>query len=494
MSDTLLPASHTAREPHYLDVAQRIQDDIGNGALRPGARIPSVREMSRQTQRSVTTVLRAYEHLEACGAIESRPRSGYFVRSALVAAEPPPRTAAVLSGPPSLISTDLVSTVLSTLNQPDFFSFGHTVPAQALAPVAQLNRIARNLINTAPNLTVPYLMSPGYEKLRQQIAARLSAHRVATEPDDVIITSGALEAINLGIRMLTRPGDTILMESPTFYGLLQAAEEHGLRVIELPNDPQRGIDPDDLRRAVQRHRIACALLVQNFNNPTGSLMPEDAKREVVRTLNHAGIPLIEDDIYGELGFASGRATPLKAYDEADLVLYCSSVSKTVSSGLRVGWIASRRHARELTRRKFTLNCAAPSLSQVIVSRYLESGGHERHLRKVRTMLWQSIERFTATIQHCFPEGTRIARPQGGFVLWLELPRTVDAVTLFQAAARERVAICPGPLFSASGQYAHHIRLNCALPWTPQTEQALQTLGRVACALARLPAAAPYSVA
>lgn len=479
--------SAAARGHHYLEVARRLESEIAAGGLRPGDRIPSVREMSRLTGRSVTTVLRAYEQLEACGTLESRPRSGYFVRGA-VAAEPVPRVVDIAPGPPSLISTDLVSDVIDTIGQPDFLRFGHTTLDPALTPAAGLNRIARRLLAEEPELALPYLMAPGYERLRQQIAGRLVGSGVAIGAEDLVITSGALEAVNLCVRALTRPGDTILMEAPTFYGLLQIADEHGLRVLEVPNDPVRGIDPDDVRRVVQRHRIACALFVQNFNNPTGSLIPDEAKREVVRTLNHRGIPLIEDDLYGELGFSAGRATPLKAFDESDGVLYCSSVSKTLAPGLRVGWIASRRHARELTRRKFTLSCATASLPQLILSRYLESGGYERHLRGLRAALWQSVQRFSEAVLRSFPEGTRVARPQGGFVLWVELPAPVDALELFRAAAAQRISICPGPLFSATGQYAHHIRLNCGMPWTPAVEAGLQRLGRIAGTLARRRAA------
>lgn len=478
----VFPPTAQAVDPHYVAVARLLEAEIAHGVLRPGDRIASLREMSRRTGRSVTTVLRAYEHLEACGVIESRPRSGFFVRAP--AATVPTRPPQALSGLPSLVSTELVSTVLEVLNRPDLINFGYSIPAPVMAPVSALARVTRNLLSERPDLAVPYLMSPGYERLRRQIAARLNSHGARVACDDVIITNGAMEAIHLGIGMLTRPGDTLLMESPTFYGLWQVAEEHGLRVVELPNDPLRGIDPEDVRRAVRRHRVACALLVQNFNNPTGSLMPEAAKREVVSILNQYGIALIEDDIYGELGFSAGRATPLKSYDETDGVLYCGSLSKTLSSGLRVGWIVNARHARELTRRKFTLSCATASLPQLIASRYLETGGYERHLRSLRAALWTSVQRFAEVVLDSFPDGTALLLPQGGFVLWVELPSQVDAMRLFELAAREHVAICPGPLFSGTGQYAHHIRLNCALPWSPVVEQGLRRLGFIARGLAR----------
>lgn len=469
------------REPHYAAVAQQLLAQIGSGGLRPGDRLPSVRELARQTGRSITTVLRAYEHLEALGAIGSRPRSGYFV-SAASKARPLPQTLQAPSGPPSLISGELVADFLQArIGGP--LRFGDSVPEPSLLPVASLNRVARQLLRDEPELAIPYQMSPGYQRLREQLAGRLAALGAEVAADDIVITTGGMEAINLCLRALTRAGDTLLMEAPTFYGLLQAAEEHGLRVVELPNDPLTGIDPDDVRRAVGRHRIAAALFVQNFNNPTGSLMPDEAKREVVRTLNAAGIPLIEDDVYGELGFVAGRATPLKVYDEADLVLHCGSFSKTLSPGFRVGAIASRRYARELTRRKFTLSCATASLPQMIVSRYLETGGYERHLRGLRASLARSIARISEAVLQAFPDGTSVSRPQGGFVLWIELPGTVDAVQMFRRAAQAGIAIRPGTLFSANAQYAHHIRLNCAMPWNATVADGIATLGRFAHALA-----------
>ncbi|MGH8446140.1 MAG: PLP-dependent aminotransferase family protein [Solimonas sp.] len=476
------PLELDARDPYYAAVAQQLLAQIASGGLRPGDRLPSVRELARQTGRSITTVLRAYEHLEALGAIASRPRSGYFVSAGRFAQSLPQTLAAPAGGAPSLISGDLVSAFLEARSAGPL-TFGDSVPVPALLPVASLNRVARQLLRDEPDLAMPYMMSPGLQRLRQQLAGRLAGHGAAVAADDIVITSGGMEAINLCLRALTRAGDTLLMEAPTFYGLLQAAEEHGLRIVELPNDPLRGIDPDDVRRAVSRHRIAAALLVQNFNNPTGSLLPEDAKREVVRTLNGAGIPLIEDDVYGELGFVNGRPTPLKAYDEADLVLYCGSFSKTLSPGLRVGWIASHRHARELTRRKFTLSCATASLPQLIASRYLESGGYERHLRGLRANLARSIARISEAVLKDFPAGTSVSRPQGGFVLWIELPKAVDSVEMFRHAAQAGIAIRPGTLFSASAQYAHHIRLNCAMPWSDTVAQGVATLGRIACGLA-----------
>jgi len=481
-SGGLLRSPHT-RDCRYAAVAQQLLAQITSGALRPGDRLPSVRELARQTGRSVTTVLRAYEHLEALGTISARPRSGYFVNvGAGEGGTRLPRTLDVPSGAPSLIAGDLVADFLEAATA-GALNLGDSVPEAALLPVASLKRITRQLLRDDAALAMPYLMSPGLERLRQQLAGRLAAHGVSVSADDVVITTGGMEAINLCLRALTRAGDTLLMEAPTFYGLLQAAEEHGLRVIEVPNDPLRGIDPDDVRRAVSRHRIAAALFVQNFNNPTGSLLPDDAKREVVRTLNARGIPLIEDDVYGELGFAHGRPTPLKAYDEADLVLYCGSFSKTLSPGLRVGWIAGHRHARELRRRKFTLSCASATLPQYIVSRYLDTGSYERHLRTLRAALARSVARMSEAVLQAFPPGTSVSRPQGGFVLWVELPPQVDSVELFRTACQAGISIRPGTLFSASAQYAHHIRLNCALPWNARISEGIATLGRLAQRLA-----------
>ncbi|SEQ26419.1 DNA-binding transcriptional regulator, MocR family, contains an aminotransferase domain [Solimonas aquatica] len=475
--------------PHrYADLAQRLESQIHSGGLRAGDRLPSVRELAGQFQCSISTALRAYEHLEALGLIGSRPRSGYYVQ-AQAATRELPQAIALPQSQPSLISSDLVSTVIDTVSRPGLMPLSYATPAPEFLPAASLNRITRNLIKQQPAQALSYLMSPGLERLRQQIAARMNAAGVEAAAEDIVITNGALEAINLCVRMLTRPGDTLLMESPTYYSLLQVAEEHGLRVVEVANDPTRGVDPEEVRRLVRRHRIDAALLAQNFNNPTGSLMPDAAKRELVQILGSAGIPLIEDDVYGELGFNGQRATPLKSFDTDDRVLYCSSFSKTLSPGMRLGWVLSRRHRRELARRKFTASCAAASLPQLLVSRYLDGGGYERHLRGMRSALARSVARFADVVLREFPAGTSVTRPQGGFVLWVQLPDRIDAMELFAQAAQGGIAISPGTLFSAAGQYQHHIRLNCALPWTPKLEQALCSLGWLAARMLRKSAAA-----
>ncbi|AXQ28630.1 PLP-dependent aminotransferase family protein [Solimonas sp. K1W22B-7] len=470
-------------DPLYETVARRLLAQIDIGALRPGDRVPSVRELSRKTGYSITTALKAYEHLEALGAIESRPRSGYFVRLEPVKARALPQTIEVAQGPASLISTDVISSVLETITRPGQVPLAHASPSAELLPTAALHRLTRSLLRSDPAMATSYLMPPGHAGLRQQIARRLADQRCEVSPEDIVITTGSMEAINLSLRLLCCAGDTILMESPTYSGLLQVAEEMRLRVVELPNHPQHGIDPDDLRRAIRRHRVAAALFVQNFNNPTGSLLPEEAKREVVRTLNGHGVPLIEDDIYGELGYG-GRATPLKAYDEADLVLHCASLSKTLSPGLRVGWVASHRYRRELIRHKFTLSTATNSLSQMAAAAVLESSLYDRHLRTFRVTLARSVARFSEAVLRHFPPQTVVSRPQGGFVLWIELPRNVDGLELFQRAAREHIAVNPGVIFSANGSYQNYLRINCALPWSAQIEQALATLGRIASWMAK----------
>ncbi|HEY0913401.1 MAG TPA: PLP-dependent aminotransferase family protein [Solimonas sp.] len=471
-------------DPLYETVARRLLAQIDVGALRPGDRVPSVRELSRKTGYSITTALKAYEHLEALGAIESRPRSGYFVRLEPAKAQALPQTLEIPPGPASLISADVISSVLETISRPGLVPLAHASPAPELLPVAQLHHLTRRLLREEPNAAVGYMMPPGHAGLRQQIARRLAGQRCEVSPDDIVITTGSLEAINLCLRLLCCAGDTILMESPTYSGLLQVAEEMRLRVVELPNHPQHGIDPDDVRRAIRRHRVTAALFVQNFNNPTGSLLPEEAKRDIVHVLNGHGVPLIEDDIYGELGYACGRATPLKAYDEADMVLHCSSLSKTLSPGLRVGWVASHRWRRELIRHKFTLSTATNSLSQMTAAAFLESSAYDRHLRTLRATLARSVARFSEAVLRHFPPLTAVSRPQGGFVLWIELPRNVDGLELFQRAARERISVNPGVIFSANGSYQNYLRINCALPWTAEIEQALATLGRIATWLAR----------
>jgi DNA-binding transcriptional MocR family regulator len=438
-----------------------------------------VRKLSRQLSVSVSTVVQAYRLLEDRGRIEARPQSGYYVRGRFWQRSDEPAMTR-----PALRSTavnigETAARVLREAYAPGVVPLGAAMHGPELLPIRRLNRIAAAIGRRSPRAGGSYDVAAGCEALRVQVARRSLDAGFAISPDDVITTAGAMEALGFCLRAVARPGDTVAIESPTFYGLLQLLEILGLKALEVPTDPRTGVCPDALAAAIDRKRVAAALLVNNFNNPLGSCVPDDAKRRIVRMLADRGVPLIEDDIYGELAFAAHRPRSARAFDDAgDNVLVCSSFSKTLAPGYRVGWCVPGRWRAEVERIKLFTTIATPSVPQMAIAEFLAGGGYDHHLRRVRRAFERQIARVSDAVFEHFPAGTKLTRPQGGFVLWVELDARADTLRLHEAALAQRIAIAPGAIFSASGKYGNCLRLNCEAPWSATVESAIVTLGRL----------------
>jgi DNA-binding transcriptional MocR family regulator len=300
----------------------------------------------------------------------------------------------------------------------------------------------------------------------------------SVSPEEVVITSGAKEAVYLSIRAVTRPGDTVAIESPAYYALLEVLASLGLRAAEVASHPRHGIDLDHLAAVLAGRRVAAVAMVSNFSNPTGSCMTDEAKRRLVELLEAYDVPLVEDDVYGDLVFHGPRPRAVKAFDRHGLVLYCGSYSKTVSPGLRVGWAIPGRYQNRLELLKLVVNQATAPAPQLAVAAFVESGGFDRHLRRVRRMYADQMEHTIRAVTRCFPAQTRVSRPEGGHVLWVQLPAGVDSMDLHETAALAGIRIAPGPMFSPRGGYRSFIRLNTGFPWRPSIERQIETLGEL----------------
>jgi DNA-binding transcriptional MocR family regulator len=298
-----------------------------------------------------------------------------------------------------------------------------------------------------------------------------------------VVTAGASEALYLALSAVAKPGESVAIESPAYYGTLKALETLGLRAVEVPCRPETGLDLDALERILERQRVAAVLAVPNFSNPMGSLMPEAAKRRLVRMLAERRLPLVEDDIYGDLAFGGGRPPSAKAFDRDGLVLTCSSFSKTLAPGWRVGFILPGRYRDGVLLHKFALNLSTSSAPQRAVARFLDSGAYDRHVRRLRAVVAETAQQMRATVTATFPAGTRVSQPAGGLVLWVELPEAVDALELYDRALDAGVSIVPGHLFGPCGGYQHFIRLSCAHAWTDPVRHAVETVGRIASRMA-----------
>jgi DNA-binding transcriptional MocR family regulator len=355
------------------------------------------------------------------------------------------------------------------------------VPNPALLPVHRLTRILGAVSRSAGARGLAYESPRGAPELRGQIAQRMLDAGCALTPDDVLITDGCTEALGLALRVVCEPGDTVAIESPAYFGLLEILRSLGLRALPLPSHPETGVHLDTLRFALSQMPIKACLLQTTFSNPLGSSMPDEAKEALVALLAEREVPLVEDDIYGDLSFRAGRPCAAKAFDRSGGVILCSSFSKTVSPGYRIGWIAAGRYQPAVERLKMVNTLASATLPQLALAEFLARGGYDHHLRRMRREYAQNRTCMVQAVNQYFPTGTRTSQPEGGQVLWVELPQAVDAMALAERALAHDIALAPGPMFSASGEYGHHVRLNFAT-WSPRVEHALLTLGRLAAEL------------
>ncbi len=450
---------------------------IQDGSLTSGDQLPSVRALSQSRKVSPATVSKAYEALEANGLIESRPRSGYYVRELQTAAKPP-GTSRPSTGSTRLSVSDLVFETLEASRNREVVPLGSAFPSPMQFPWPKLARcLGSSARHLEPWSTVESL-PPGSIDIRRQIAKRYLSLGMSVGIDEIIMTAGALEALNLALQCVTRPGDTIAIESPTFYGCLQAAQRLGLEVVEIPMHPTDGLDIEALKAAIAKFPIRACWFMTTLQHPTGATLSPARKSELVRLLASHGIPLIEDDAYAELQFATKAEPPAKAFDRSGYVLHCGSFSKCLAPGYRLGWVAAGRYGAELSRRKMEASIATSLPVQQGIAQMLKSGGYEAHLIRLRRRLALSQKAALDSLQRYFPSGYRVAAPRGGYFLWVECAATVDSLDLHRRALELGISVAPGPIFSARRQFKNYLRLNTGHPWTPTMSQAIQKLAQL----------------
>jgi DNA-binding transcriptional MocR family regulator len=390
----------------------------------------------------------------------ARPQSGFYVNAPALARVGNLSATVPNHDPADVAVSELVFEVLGHARARGIAPLGSAFPGPDLFPLSKLARAAsKGLATLDPSAIVEHL-SPGHPRLLEQIGMRYRIDGIGVAPDEIVVTCGALEALNAALQVTTRPGDTVVVESPTFYAALQAIERLGLKAQEIATSPTTGIDLQALANVLSRQPIAACWLMPTFQNPLGALMPEGEKRALVKLLASHRVPLIEDDVYGELYFGSQRPRPAKAFDDEGLVLHCASFSKSLAPGYRVGWIAGGRFSQAIQRLTLMTTMSASLPAQTALIHFLEAGGYERHLRRLRAALHTRMSRAIELIESGFPSGTRLSRPRGGYFLWVELPEGLDAMALHDAALAARIGVAPGHLFSPDRRFSNCIRINC----------------------------------
>lgn len=475
-ADAPVTTADTGRIPRYVQIADALAAQITAGDYRPGDRIPSIRRLCARHDVSLSTAVAACRTLEARGLVASRPRSGFYVTAHAGNPRPDPQ-APTPSRRARHVDASLSLKMNLGIGNPQRPTLGAAVQDPALMATTTLNRLLSQAYRHHPEVCHSYDAPPGTPELRRAVAHRGRDAGYEVSPEEIVITSGAKEAVYLSILSATAPGDTVAIESPTYYALLEVLSSSGRRAVEVPSDPAHGIDLGALGALLARRTIAAVALVSNFSNPTASVMTDTAKQHLVELCNRHDVTLVEDDVYGDLAFDGTRPKAIKAFDTEGRVAYCGSFSKTVSPGLRVGWAIPGRHQNAMEHLKLVVNQATATAPQVAVAAFVETGGFDRHLRKVRRAYRTQMDQLIAAVDRDLPTDTRHTTPTGGHVLWIQVPG-LDALTLYDQAVTHGIHIAPGPLFSASGGYRDHLRLNAGFHWTPDIAAQVATLGEL----------------
>ncbi|GEP42723.1 PLP-dependent aminotransferase family protein [Brevifollis gellanilyticus] len=463
-------------QPLYLQIADAVAKLIADGVLRPGEKTPSLRAVCDQHGVSMSTAVQAFVELETRGLVEPRHKSGFFVKQ-------PAKARLDLPGPPRFPMAGSLGNMHASLFDAVFsgnvIALGGAVPSADILPTVKLNRMLAEKARHAGERGVMYDLPPGSDALRRQISKRMMKGGAVVAPSEIITTCGATEALMLCLRAVTQPGDVVAVESPTYFGILHVLETLGLRVLEIPTDPVSGMKIDALEKVLKKQRVNACLVLPAFSNPLGASMPDEAKQKLVMLLKAHEIPLIEDDVFGELHFGPKRGKTCKSFDDSGLVLFCSSFSKTLAPGYRVGWAIPGRFYHAARMAKLTHTLATPTLPELAIAGFLAEAGYDHWLRSVRKIYKDNVTRMRKAILEHFPAGTTVTSPQGGFLLWVTMPPKVNALELYERALAKGISIAPGHLFSLEQRYTNCLRISCGERWSPRLDAAIRTLGRLA---------------
>ncbi len=470
----------TSDDHLYMQLADGLEKMIDGDVLKIGDKLPSVRVLSDEYGISMGTAFQAYYHLEGKGLIESRPKSGYYVRFNQRRFPDLPKVIQpdILSHEVSV--KEMIASIYADIasHNDKVINFALAVPDPSLLPTAKINKSVMQVLRDSKDSCISYEHTQGNTELRKQIARLAFNWGGKIKPDEVVVTSGCLEAITICLRAVTKPGDTVAVESPNYFGIFQAIESMGLKVVEIPSCFITGVELDALQAAIKKFPIKACVVIPNFNNPLGGCMPDENKKKLVEMISKHNIPLIEDDIYGELYFGKNRPKTCKYYDTKGLVMHCSSLSKSLAPGYRIGWTLPGKFMEQVKQIKRIQNISSPTLTQAAMAHYLQHGRYEYHLKNIRRALHTQCLRYLQAIIDHFPEDTKVSRPHGGFVLWVQLNKKVNTFKLRAEAMKYNISVVPGKIFSANCNYNNCIRISFGKPWDEDADYGLMMLGRL----------------
>ena len=460
----------TANARRYQQVIAYIQKRIEAGTLKPNDKLPSVRALSDLTGFSMVTVHHAYSLLESDGVITARPRAGFFVSSGTTSinsfAEQPAPAYDTQSAP--IPAESLNFKVMASWHNKDLECFGAVYPSGDIFPRRKINQTLRQVLLRDPE-KAPEIEAPEGDPLLREIIAKRAAQRgIIVRPRDVLVTGGGLQGLDLCVGALTKPGDTVLVETPSFFPHLDALRRHHLLALEIYSHPKTGIDPDQFRYLLEKNDVAACLLMPVNHYPTGTTYSDEAMKTLVALASARKIPIIENDMFGGLSYSTEFTSSLKSFDTEGYVVQFSSLPGLAPAGFGISWITSERFHNVLLGQKFFTNLfAGDGPLHRAAAEFIANGQYDRPLRGVRNSLANRMQRGCAMLSALLPKDCAISRPTGGFVCWIRGPQGFDAITASRRALLLNISLAPGPMFSPAGSFRNFLSLNFSFDWTAE---------------------------
>ncbi len=470
------------KELKYKQVYGRIMELVENGTFHNNTKVPSVRDMSRQMNFSMMTVLEGYNRLVDDGILENREKSGFYVLPAEYRSEygmslPRPRFEQIDVYSSNMEIGEDFKNLLETSRRPDFIRLGSGSPSPEFFPGKELalhmSRAARNNFNEI-NLGN---FNHGHAGLRKELSGLMMSGGTDVSHEDIIVTSGATQALLLALKAVTKPGDTVAVESPGYYGYFSLLEFLNIKIMEIPICPQSGLSLKDLETVLNKKKIAALITSPSFQNPTGATMTLEKRGKLCALASKFNLPVIEDDVFGELSFSGTRLPSLKSICQSN-VIYISSLGKILAPGYRIGWISGGKYHKDIERCFDKGFFVQNQPCQYAAESFLKSESMNRHLKTLRRKYAENIRMFRNTICENFPSEILLSSPEGGVFLWMKLPDGVDSRDIAAAAAARKISIAPGVLFSSRGLYSGYVRLNAGVVWSSKVKDAIVVLGNI----------------
>ncbi|MFZ4928963.1 PLP-dependent aminotransferase family protein [Chryseobacterium sp. Mn2064] len=450
-----------------------IEDQIRSGVLQQNDRLPSIREIRKNYNLSTSSVQSGFEYLMIKGLVESSPRSGYFVAN--IQEEYIPENKIQL--PPVVRDEGFMKNImLTSKSASEATAFNNAVPGDVLIPQKLILRTMQEVIREKGAALLRYYPSNGLEPLREQIARQMKGYGAVMNPNELIITDGALQALAIALKSVSQPGDVVAVDSPCVFSVLEVIANLGLKVVEIPVHYRNGFDVEYFRAVCSGNTIRALVTTPNFHNPTGIMMNDDVKKEVLAIAEKYQICIIENEMYSDLYFSEKRPNCIKSFDTKGLVMTYSSFSKTLAPGIRLGWLYAGQYYAKAERSKFALGRSVSPIYQELILKLLQSSSYERHLRSFRKKLNEQAALVLETLRTSFPKEAYFHRPQGGYSIWGQLPEKVDMEQFYRYCEENKIQFTPGDTFSFSHKYSHHFRIVFAERITPDNIAILKRTG------------------